>query len=174
MKNRYINFPISLKNGSHFRTIGLGTLLFNFIVQKIFRVNKSTTFMLHYTSRVNVPQKIYIDKTEETFGLYRCFASSNCCYINATNGIYFGKNILFASGVKLISGNHDFNDRESHIEESPIVVKDNVWLGANVVVLPGVTIGKNTIVGAGSVVTKNLDSNSVYAGNPAKKIKDLL
>lgn len=45
---------------------------------------------------------------------------------------------------------------------------DNVFLGANSIVMPGVTIGDNVIVGAGSVVTRNLESNAVYAGNPAK------
>jgi acetyltransferase-like isoleucine patch superfamily enzyme len=173
MKNKYFSFPIDFANGSHLRTIGLGTILFNFIVQKLFRVNKSTPFMLHYTSRINVPQKIFIKDSVNTMSVYRCFASSNCCYMNATNGIEIGENVLFASGVKIISANHDLIDREKHINSNPIIIKDNVWLGANVIVLPGVIIGKNSIIGAGSVVTKNVEENSIFAGNPAKKIKDL-
>ena len=55
----------------------------------------------------------------------------------------------------------------------PVVIEDNVWLGANVTVLKGVTIGKNTVVAAGSVVTKSLPSNVVAGGIPAKVIRNL-
>ena len=55
----------------------------------------------------------------------------------------------------------------------PIVVEDGCWIGANVTILPGVRIGKGTVVGAGSIVVHNLDENSVYVGNPARKIKQL-
>ena len=55
----------------------------------------------------------------------------------------------------------------------PITIGDNVWLGGNVVVLPGVTIGDNTTIGAGSVVTKDIPSNVVAAGNPCKVLKKI-
>lgn len=54
-----------------------------------------------------------------------------------------------------------------------ITVEDNVWIGANVTILPGVTIGHHSVLGAGSVVTRNVEPFSVYAGVPAKKIRDL-
>lgn len=54
-----------------------------------------------------------------------------------------------------------------------IVVKDNCFIGAKAVIMPGVVIGPNSIVGAGSVVTENVLSNSVYAGVPARLISDL-
>ena len=55
----------------------------------------------------------------------------------------------------------------------PIKVGNNVWIGGNVVVLPGVTIGDNVVIGAGSVVNKNIPSNVVAVGNPCKVIKQL-
>ncbi len=55
----------------------------------------------------------------------------------------------------------------------PIHIGKNVWIGSGAIVLPGVTIGDNSIVGAGSVVTKNVEPNSVVAGNPAKFIKSI-
>lgn len=166
--NKYINFT-----KKDLRTIGLGTILFNFIVQKILRVNKSIPFMLHYTSRINDPKGIEIEDSEESNTVYQCFASSNGCYLNAFNGIKIAKNVMFASGVKLISANHDFTDRKKHIKTNPIIIEENVWLGANVVVLPGVKIGKNSIVGAGSVVTKDIELNVIVVGNPAKKLKNI-
>ncbi len=53
------------------------------------------------------------------------------------------------------------------------VVEDNVSIGANCTILPGVKIGSNSLIGAGSVVAKDVPANSVVAGNPAKKIKDI-
>ena len=55
----------------------------------------------------------------------------------------------------------------------PIKVGNNVWIGGNVVVLPGVTIGDNVVIGAGSIVNKDIPSKSVAVGNPCKVIKSL-
>jgi len=168
VKKKYINFTYK-----DLRIIGIGTIILNFFVQKIINVNKSLKFMLHYTSRVNCPHGIEIEDSLESNSVYKCFASSNACYINALNGIKISKKVMFASGVKLISANHDIVDRNKHIKDKPIVLEENVWLGANVVILPGITVGKNSIVGAGSIVTKDIPSNSIAVGNPAKVAKEI-
>jgi acetyltransferase-like isoleucine patch superfamily enzyme len=56
---------------------------------------------------------------------------------------------------------------------APIILDDNVWIGAGSIILPNVRIGKNSVVGAGSVVTKDVAAYSVVAGNPAKLIRML-
>lgn len=56
---------------------------------------------------------------------------------------------------------------------APIHVEDEVWIGANVTILPGVTVGRNSVIGAGSVVTADVEPFSIYAGVPARKIRDL-
>lgn len=77
----------------------------------------------------------------------------------------------------LISGlNHSYDRVDLKISEQGITVKQvtidsNVWIGANVVILPGVTIGEHSVVGAGSVVTKDVAPFTVVAGNPAKCVK---
>lgn len=60
------------------------------------------------------------------------------------------------------------------IQSSPVVIEDDVWLGANVIVLKGVTIGARSIIGAGSVVTKSIPADCIAAGNPARIIKHLI
>lgn len=57
--------------------------------------------------------------------------------------------------------------------EKPVVIKDNVFIGAHSIILKGVTIGENSIIGAGSVVTKSVPDNQIWAGNPAKFIRNI-
>jgi hypothetical protein len=89
--------------------------------------------------------------------------------------ITLGKNVYITDGVKFI--NHDggtllFRSITPDLEiTKPIVLGNDVYIGNNVIILPGVTIGDKVIVGAGAVVTKNIPSNSVAVGIPAKVIK---
>lgn len=87
-----------------------------------------------------------------------------------------GNDVRLAQNVVLSGLNHNYQDINSPIHKQgvstlPIVIEDESWIGANVVVVPGVTIGKHCIVAAGSVVTKSMPSYSVIAGNPAKVLK---
>ena len=76
--------------------------------------------------------------------------------------------------MKIISANHSKNNYLTWEKNEGIVINKNVWIGTNVVILPGVKIGKNSIIAAGSIVTKSFDDNSLIAGNPAKLIKKLI
>lgn len=64
------------------------------------------------------------------------------------------------------------DDTKNRIEK-PILIKDNVFIGAHSIILKGVTIGENSIIGAGSVVTKSIPDNQIWAGNPAKFIRNV-
>lgn len=65
---------------------------------------------------------------------------------------------------------HFYNSHLKQWYSGDLFLEENVFLGCNVIVCKGVKIGKNCVVGAGSVITKNLEENSVYAGVPAKKV----
>lgn len=99
------------------------------------------------------------------------------CEFNIRRGIRIGNHCLIASGCKFIDGSHgmaklDVLMSRQEGQEIPIVIEDNVWLGANVIVLKGVTIGTGAVVGAGAVVTKSVSPNTIVAGVPARKIGD--
>ena len=82
-------------------------------------------------------------------------------------------NVMFSSRVNLISVNHDFKNREEHQKEKLIIIADNFWLGANIIVLQGITIGVNVIIGVINFEAKNIEVTSIYAGNPAKKLREI-
>tara|TARA_B100000212_G_scaffold325142_1_gene286579 strand:- start:465 stop:860 length:396 start_codon:yes stop_codon:yes gene_type:complete len=69
---------------------------------------------------------------------------------------------------------HGIYDRAEPVGKTkPIILEDNVWIGDSAIICKGVTIGKNSIIGAGAVVTKDVPQNSIFAGNPAKLVKEL-
>jgi len=85
-----------------------------------------------------------------------------------------GSNVLIAPGVFITDHNHGISPH-ALINEQPCVCKkvtihDDVWIGANAVILPGVTLSEGSVVGAGAVVTKSVKAMSIVAGVPAKII----
>lgn len=90
--------------------------------------------------------------------------------------VTIGDNVFIAPNCVLSTAGHaiDSEQRISGLEIAlPITIGDNVWIGANVSVLPGVTIGSNTIIGAGSVVNKNIPNGVIAVGNPCKVIRNI-
>ncbi|RLN91933.1 hypothetical protein BBJ28_00021923 [Nothophytophthora sp. Chile5] len=88
--------------------------------------------------------------------------------------IRIGNNVMIAPNVQLYTTLHPLEPhrRSSHaVYGKPITIGDDVWLCGGAIILPGVSIGNGAVVGAGSVVTKDVPSMCVYAGNPAKFIK---
>jgi acetyltransferase-like isoleucine patch superfamily enzyme len=93
------------------------------------------------------------------------------------NGVTIGDAVLIAANCTLAPTNHAFADRERRIRDQGfqpsrggIVIEDDVWLGANVVVLDGAIIGKGCVVAAGAVVRGRLEAYSIYAGAPAVRV----
>jgi acetyltransferase-like isoleucine patch superfamily enzyme len=87
--------------------------------------------------------------------------------------VEIGEGVLIAAHSVITSEGHDPNAdsyKESSIAQK-VIIKDNVWIGAGVYVMPGVTINENCVVGAGSIVTKDIPSNSFAVGNPARVVK---
>jgi acetyltransferase-like isoleucine patch superfamily enzyme len=91
-------------------------------------------------------------------------------FIDARGGCVIGDSVSLSYNVSLISGSHDAQSESFKQIYSPIYIADYVWIGANVTVLQGVKIGKGAIIATGSIVTKDVESFTIMAGIPAKKI----
>lgn len=169
---KIINLVYKKVNGKgifdYLSDVQIGNLLVNALFQKIFFYNKEFNIPIHFTSRIVMPENLTFQADSTTL---KSFCVSGGAYIQAINEIYLGKNFLFAPGLKLVSANHE-TQKDGWIKTEPIIIGDNVWIGANVVILPGVKIGNNCIVGAGSIVNKSIEGDGlVIAGNPAKIIR---
>lgn len=103
------------------------------------------------------------------------YANVGCTILDGAE-VRFGDNVLLAPNVGIYTAGHplDIEQRVAGIEYAyPVAIGNNVWIGADVTILPGVTIGDNTVIGAGSVVTKNIPANVVAVGNPCRVVKKI-
>ena len=92
--------------------------------------------------------------------------------------VTIGCHVNLAQGITVTALNHNFEDSDKRIDEqgvstTPVIIEDDIWIGANAVILSGVTIGNHSVVAAGAVVTKNVPPHSLVAGVPAKIIKQI-
>ena len=92
--------------------------------------------------------------------------------------VTIGNHVNLAQGITVTALNHNFAEKGLRIDEqgvstTPVTIGDDIWIGANAVILPGVTIGNHSVVAAGAVVTKDVPPHTLVAGVPAKTIKEL-
>lgn len=134
--------------------------------QKILGFNRHVFWPVHWTSEIVSVKNII--RGNRFPGL------SVGCYLDGRNGIEFGKNVWVGPFVKIISMNHSLTKYTEYVKVEKIVIKENCWIGANSIILPGVVLGEHTIVAAGSVVTKSFpETDQVIGGNPARVIKKI-
>lgn len=105
----------------------------------------------------------------------RCYANFNLTLVD-DGPISIGDHTMLGPNVTLVTTGHPIKP-ELRLKVAqysmPIVIENNVWIGAGVTVLPGVTIGENSVVGAGSVVTNDIPANSVAYGTPCKVVRQI-
>ena len=90
--------------------------------------------------------------------------------------VFIGDHVMIGPNVTIATAAHPVEPslRKKALQfNCPVHIGNNVWIGANVVILPGVTIGDNTVIGAGSVVTKDIPANVVAVGNPCRVLREI-
>ena len=145
---------------------------------------------IYWSARMDTPpyRRFWLGK--------RSIIESYCCINNAVGDVIIGdhtrvglhntiigpvtigSHVNLAQGITVTALNHNFNDSEKRIDEqgvatTPVNIEDDIWIGANAVILPGVSIGRHSVVAAGAVVTKDVPPHSLVAGVPAKVIKQI-
>ncbi|RYZ99536.1 MAG: acyltransferase [Sphingobacteriaceae bacterium] len=114
------------------------------------------------------------------FGMKDVVIIGDNCQINEDVYIQsarIGNYVLIAQNVAILAVTHNFDRldipiiQQGSTKPDPVTIEDDVWIGRNVIVLPGVTIGKGAIIGASAVVTKDVAPNAIVGGVPAKLIR---
>lgn len=147
---------------------------------------------LHYFPRINrllfilmgnkIGKNVTIFSSTKILGLLKVevddntFIGHDCLFIGGESNITIGQNCDISSRVSFVTGSHLIGniDRRAGIGISKdIIIGNGVWIGYAVVILGGIKIGDGSIIAAGSLVNKDIESNSLYGGVPAKLIKRL-
>ena len=124
---------------------------------------------------VSITQPFYCD-----YGTYievgNNFYTNFHCTILDAGGVKIGHNVLLAPNVGLYTVGHplDADLRSQCYEDAqPIIIGNNVWVGAQSIILGGVTIGDDVVIGAGSIVTKDIPSHSLAMGAPCRVVREI-
>lgn len=126
-------------------------------------------------NQITVEQNFWCDYGYNIYVGENFYANHNCVILDCAK-VEFGDNVFIAPNCSFYTAGHpiDVELRNKGLEYAkPIKIGNNVWIGGNVIVLPGVTIGDNVTIGAGSVVTKDIPANVVAVGNPCRVIKEI-
>lgn len=174
------------------KPVPLNTEIYDFMVNNSFEAMKITSELnTSYHTQEEIRElltKLTGKKIDDSFCMFPPFYTdfgknitigknvfiNTCCHFQDQGGIFIGNGVLIGHNVTLATLNHGFavEDRGTTYP-APIVIKDNVWIGASSVIVAGVTIGENSIIAAGAVVTKDIPANVVAGGVPAKVIKKI-
>lgn len=103
------------------------------------------------------------------------FANYGCIILDAVS-VTIGNNVMLGPYTIITTASHPINTDVRNtglICGKPIVIEDNVWIGANCVINPGSKVGRNTIIGSGSIITGDIPCNVIAVGNPCKVIREL-
>ncbi|MFD1815768.1 sugar O-acetyltransferase [Rhodococcus gannanensis] len=118
---------------------------------------------------------LFVDFGENIHIGARTFVNYNLTALDVAT-ITIGEDCQIGPNVQLLTPTHPIDpvQRRAKLEAAePITIGDNVWLGGGVIVCPGVSIGDNSVVGAGAVVTRDIPSDSVAVGNPARVVRSV-
>ena len=163
----------------------LGKLLYNLVAKHL--PTSFSNIKLGQKSLRALCGKLILEKCGKKVNIERGAVFSNKVILGDRSGIginafiggkcIIGNDVLMGPECLIYTQNHKFDDTTITIKmqgaqvEKPVLIGNDVWIGARVIILPGVTIGNHAIIGAGAVVTKNIPEWAIAAGNPAVVLK---
>lgn len=146
-------------------------------ISKGFRNSLCRVFLLKCGKNINIERMARIGTGEKISIGDNSGIGINC--IISGGPVIIGNCVLMGPDVKIIRTGHQFDDTSIPIlyqgfkSEVPLLICDDVWIGANTIILPGCQrIGKGSVLGAGSIVTRNVEDYTIVGGNPAKVLKN--
>lgn len=137
-------------------------------------VKRLTNTSIEYT--INIFSGVFFEGIDQ-LKLGNHVSINQDCFISAYGGLTIGNNVSIGHRTSVLTTEHLFSDMNIPIKQQPVVnlpviIGDDVWIGANATILAGVNIANGVIIGAGSIVTKSIvEDNAIYVGNPARLIK---
>ena len=144
-------------------------LLIRYILLKTLAEYLGDNVSIHDNVYILNPEDIYIGNNVSIHPM---------CYLECFGGIDIGNDVSIAHSTSILSVNHTWKDefvpiKYNEIESRRIIICDDVWIGCGARILAGVKINKRSVIAAGAVVNRNVYSNTVVAGIPAKEIKKI-
>jgi putative colanic acid biosynthesis acetyltransferase WcaF len=130
---------------------------------KLFGAQVATSARVYGKTRVWYPPNLVMDE-------HALLGPGVNCYNQAV--ITIGAKAVVSQGAHLCAGTHDINDPNFQLIAKPISIGPRAWVAAEAFIGPGVTVGEGAVIGARGVVFRDIEPWAVYAGNPAKKLKD--
>jgi acetyltransferase-like isoleucine patch superfamily enzyme len=120
--------------------------------------------------------KVNYDKKKSYLKIGNNSSCGEFCFFGSAGGITIGSNVIMGQYIRFHSQNHFFDDLDILIKdqgtiEKGITIEDNCWIGSGAVILDGVHIKSGCVIGSNSLITKDVEANSVVVGNPQKVIK---
>lgn len=139
------------------------------------RVIKLSLFLKSIGSEVSISEGVTITEVS-IVSIGNRVSIHKHVFLEGRGGLFVGNNVAIAPYSSVWTSNHRFDNKNVPIQDQgyvlkSVIIEDDVWIGAHSTILPGVTIGKGAVVGAGTVVTKNVPSYSIFAGNPGRVIR---
>lgn len=124
----------------------------------------------NFRSRNYISIKVY-DKGKLNIG-DNCFLNDNCS-INCQENINIGNNVMFGQNVLVFDHDHDYKNDIKEFVRKRIFIGDNVWVGANCIILKGVEIGNNVVIAANTTVKEDIPNNTLYYQNKTYSAKKM-
>ena len=140
-------------------------------------------FLAYYYPDARI-RKVYLDRLGVKLGVNSYTnLGFQCALLDQEVSAVIGNNVSIAPNVTLVCNSSANNGveinripyvKENLTKSAQIVIEDDVWIGANVTILPGIRVGKCSVLAASSVIIRDVESYSIYAGVPARRIRDLI